>query len=173
MSCSICLMDLKDPQVTICNHIFCKECLQGWLKIKSNCPYCRTPTIGKICLNNFKHNIAGFKTEDPIYAQLYINGQYITTFNKARQMNNFPIYIKLLFYNEKVILDVHNQSSEIKVIYLPDEHISLPLKVYFKEKIVYNCSERLLQELNPNNEGFFDNEFTYCSGGSFKKINTY
>ena len=41
--CVICMMPLYDKTITSCNHIFHKRCLQKWLKIKKNCPVCRTP----------------------------------------------------------------------------------------------------------------------------------
>ena len=40
--CVICMMPLYDKTITPCNHVFHKRCLQKWLKIKKNCPVCRT-----------------------------------------------------------------------------------------------------------------------------------
>lgn len=45
MICSICreVVVLHDKIVkTTCNHQFCKECIQNWMKIKKTCPICRT-----------------------------------------------------------------------------------------------------------------------------------
>lgn len=39
--CTICLTKIERPFKTKCNHVFHKECLDDWLKIKSNCPNCR------------------------------------------------------------------------------------------------------------------------------------
>lgn len=36
--CSICTMVLKDPLQSPCEHIFCSECINGWLKVKETCP---------------------------------------------------------------------------------------------------------------------------------------
>jgi hypothetical protein len=44
-TCSICLneMSQKDKlrKMRNCEHIFRKDCIDNWLLIKSNCPYCR------------------------------------------------------------------------------------------------------------------------------------
>ena len=46
--CMICLREdneediLIDKLYTNCNHLFCKSCLEGWIKInKMTCPICR------------------------------------------------------------------------------------------------------------------------------------
>jgi ankyrin repeat protein len=42
--CSICHEDNKNNIHMIktpCNHIYCKKCLEEWLKLKEICPYCR------------------------------------------------------------------------------------------------------------------------------------
>ena len=40
--CSICLEDIKKNDINLsCNHIFHKECLKEWFKIKTTCPICR------------------------------------------------------------------------------------------------------------------------------------
>ncbi|XP_066292163.1 E3 ubiquitin-protein ligase PDZRN3-like [Branchiostoma lanceolatum] len=39
--CSICRCVMEDPQECPCGHVFCKECIQQWLRSHSNCPNCR------------------------------------------------------------------------------------------------------------------------------------
>lgn len=39
--CSICLNPFTQPKLTLCEHIFCRNCLELWLKTKSTCPLCR------------------------------------------------------------------------------------------------------------------------------------
>lgn len=39
--CPICLNDIKDIFTLKCNHVFCKECINKWLKVSSICPLCR------------------------------------------------------------------------------------------------------------------------------------
>ena len=44
-TCSICLDEMnqidKLRKMRDCEHIFHKDCIDNWLLIKSNCPYCR------------------------------------------------------------------------------------------------------------------------------------
>lgn len=44
-TCSICLNEMKQTdklrKMRNCEHIFHKDCIDNWLLIKSNCPYCR------------------------------------------------------------------------------------------------------------------------------------
>ena len=42
--CAICLTDQKIGQLATrmpCGHLFCNECLQGWLVKSNTCPVCR------------------------------------------------------------------------------------------------------------------------------------
>ena len=44
-SCSICIEKFTNNKkvcLTICNHYFCSECLEEWIKHTKNCPLCRT-----------------------------------------------------------------------------------------------------------------------------------
>ena len=38
--------------LTECNHYFCVSCLESALKVKTNCPYCRSPNIKYITITN-------------------------------------------------------------------------------------------------------------------------
>ena len=47
MECSICYESFdydEDLVKTICNHVFCKECLIEWININDTCPVCRNST---------------------------------------------------------------------------------------------------------------------------------
>jgi len=40
--CNICYLTGENKIITKCNHIFCAECIYGWINIGNNsCPYCR------------------------------------------------------------------------------------------------------------------------------------
>ena len=42
MECVICLNEInKDEKVLDCNHVFHKECIEKWMKEKTECPICR------------------------------------------------------------------------------------------------------------------------------------
>jgi SNF2 family DNA or RNA helicase len=57
-SCSIGMCDSEDDiqktyaLLTECNHYFCVACLVSALKVKTNCPYCRSPNIKYITITN-------------------------------------------------------------------------------------------------------------------------
>lgn len=36
--CSICNMVLEDPLCSICEHMFCRECIHSWLLQEECCP---------------------------------------------------------------------------------------------------------------------------------------
>ena len=43
--CSICFeCPFDEPLQTPCRHMFCRDCIVGYLQIKSECPLCRAPT---------------------------------------------------------------------------------------------------------------------------------
>jgi hypothetical protein len=45
IDCVICMMELdvdaRDYMIAPCDHIFHRECLQGWMQVKMECPTCR------------------------------------------------------------------------------------------------------------------------------------
>lgn len=46
VECSICLNEFKDKEIIIktkCTHLFHHDCMKQWLKMKTSCPFCRTP----------------------------------------------------------------------------------------------------------------------------------
>jgi len=44
MVCHLCCAARSDPTSTLCGHIFCWNCIHQWLKERSECPICKTPT---------------------------------------------------------------------------------------------------------------------------------
>ncbi|VVC24143.1 Zinc finger, RING-type,Zinc finger, RING/FYVE/PHD-type,Zinc finger, RING-type, conserved site [Cinara cedri] len=45
-TCSICLELLKKPSKLECDHMFCSNCLEDWLRCNRTCPMCRSSKIG-------------------------------------------------------------------------------------------------------------------------------
>ena len=45
MECLICYEELKEIEIDIpCKHTYHKDCLDKWIEIQNNCPYCRRAT---------------------------------------------------------------------------------------------------------------------------------
>lgn len=67
-TCSICYEENVFGVMTACRHFFHKECLLKWLKVKANCPYCRTE-IKKLetLLTNKKYKNIEIMEETPYY----------------------------------------------------------------------------------------------------------
>lgn len=43
-TCCICMEDMESPMVTPCGHMYCRDCIHGWLDGgKDSCPICRNP----------------------------------------------------------------------------------------------------------------------------------
>lgn len=55
--CSICMQVIVNATSLVCSHIFCKTCIDEWLKKNKNCPSCRRSQNGKthhvLAIDNF------------------------------------------------------------------------------------------------------------------------
>lgn len=175
MECSICLSDsLTDPVKTDCGHTFCKVCLDKWAFINNKCPNCRTLLRyfpKRIHLPNYYQNIAGFATTDPVCCRLYINHMYITTFEKASQLYIFPIFTTSCY---NIFFEVYIESSKIKPHFLIPERCKFPITVKYREKVIGQPHESVLDELrkkfNLDEDMFFDNEITYTGNDVYKRL---
>ncbi|KAF0977008.1 hypothetical protein FDP41_003661 [Naegleria fowleri] len=47
LRCAICLEVWKEPTATHCSHLFCYDCIEQGMKIKKECPLCKTPILTK------------------------------------------------------------------------------------------------------------------------------
>ena len=67
MECLICYEELKEVEIDIpCKHTYHKECLEKWLDIQNNCPYCREFVKNKLI--NIKALFL-FSSKDLIFEQ--------------------------------------------------------------------------------------------------------
>lgn len=64
----ICTMVMEDPLQTPCDHLFCNECIKGWLSINSMCPVDRT-----------KVTIACLKTASDLMNKLDVKCEFLKT----------------------------------------------------------------------------------------------
>lgn len=50
LNCPLCLNERNETISTPCGHLFCLECLIEWMRVKSECPMCRTPCPINSCI---------------------------------------------------------------------------------------------------------------------------
>ena len=69
--CSICTL-LPNPDIAIeeenCSHIFCKKCIENWMKKSNKCPICNNITdmdVCYICSDSSRDNDTIFVVEKP------------------------------------------------------------------------------------------------------------
>ncbi|APA13003.1 hypothetical protein SS1G_08499 [Sclerotinia sclerotiorum 1980 UF-70] len=48
--CAICLEELHDPVITVCKHVFGKECIERTIDLQHKCPMCRADLANNECL---------------------------------------------------------------------------------------------------------------------------
>ena len=55
--CPICVDKHKNPvKLENCIHIFCKKCIDRWIKSKKNCPICKISSDKYLYLSSFSNN---------------------------------------------------------------------------------------------------------------------
>jgi len=86
--CSICLDVVKEQKELSCNHVFCKICINKWLKINKSCPCCRMMICKKLTKTQCKIQKENEKFLEHLY---YIRDVY-------QQSNN--IYKLYLVYKK-------------------------------------------------------------------------
>ena len=66
--CKICFeKEIINKNLFICTHkLYCKECIDNWLKKSNTCPYCRAKSI-----NNSKKRILVWHHEQILPATVY------------------------------------------------------------------------------------------------------
>jgi hypothetical protein len=54
--CPICMNTVRMSKATktICDHVFCKNCLNKWLRRNNNCPICRTVLVESPVITEFE-----------------------------------------------------------------------------------------------------------------------
>jgi len=95
--CGICL-ETKDPEtltVTICKHIFCKNCFKAWFKISETCPLCRM---------DFKQNSIIFNDDSGLT-------QIIGDLQKATSDKQYKIWLLNTSEND-TIMCIHEDSRK-------------------------------------------------------------
>ena len=123
--CGICYdeYDINNITYLICAHVFCMKCISRSLKIKNECPICRTVNdedkiieqVKKLSLIEYKHNNSRIKNldceiltfgkyknkrfdwvyENDINYCLWCKGSYKKDTNRNNQFKEFVNYVDL------------------------------------------------------------------------------
>ncbi|CAF1068237.1 unnamed protein product [Rotaria sp. Silwood1] len=137
LKCVICKQPLEDPvSLSICNHTFCKQCIQIWLYGNQTCPICR---------QNIRH---GFERNNQSFKQsLYVP---INTRIVLNQIDR--LLVRCLLCNETNIQRCHWKNHENNclktIVSCPSADIRCPWKGS-KDKLsthLHNCS---FQQVRP------------------------
>ena len=107
--CPICYNIIEDNNlcITNCDHYFCLECLNEWIKINNNCPTCRGEIISY--KNNNETNRLIFINNNEELQDIYSNiGELENIIHNAE--NNM-----LINYKNKILLKI---TSTFLIIFL-------------------------------------------------------
>ena len=135
MECSICLEGNPDTKLLNCGHMFHKNCIDTWLKIKPVCPLCRME-----CTNVFKHF---YKNTLIKKGEIIINKDMIIIKKKR-----FKYFCKTYFCNIffKNIKRIEYENQCFKLTYL-NNRIQKTINIYLSNPIhLFNiCKYYLLK----------------------------
>ena len=67
MICSVCLDVVKEAKELSCSHVFCKLCIDNWLRINKSCPCCRTVICNKLTKFQYKIQKENVKFLEHLY----------------------------------------------------------------------------------------------------------
>ena len=106
--CNICFDEINNKLITKCNHEFCSECIERWVRINNNCPLCRSENAILIC--KFCKKISNQKHKDVcIDCQSIVTDIKFILRNKRkleeemnRKYNALPFYKKLYFMYKQI-----------------------------------------------------------------------
>jgi hypothetical protein len=147
--CCICMEDIIDIKITlICQHFYCKECIDNWRKKSKDCPICRKPIKVVNQIDSKKDNIPLDKKSTEILSGLFqhqsnpriskynsVNSyDYIIEHHKILNSYDTNINTQFKYYNSKhrselsYVDDDHyyktlNDSPENIVLYFPTKNV--------------------------------------------------
>lgn len=124
MECSICFESFDDNEElvrTICNHIFCKECLIQWININDTCPVCRHCT--PIPKNKIQKIIDNDLPLLPCKYKINRSNTCMLSFCTKSIKFDFTIdFVKIL--NGRTIIEKIN-TCDIKTVYFENDCINI------------------------------------------------
>ncbi|CAF2551340.1 unnamed protein product [Rotaria sp. Silwood2] len=137
LKCVICKQPLEYPvSLSICNHTFCKVCIQIWLYRNQTCPICR-----QVTKNYFEKNNQSFQQSSyvPINTRIVLN-----------QLDR--LLVRCLLCNETNIQRCHWKNHEKycskRIVSCPSANIKCPWKGS-KDTLSIHLNNCLFQQVRP------------------------
>ena len=111
--CAVCLDKLRDPVTTVCNHVFCEQCLEQSTAVNPTCPICRTH------LENFSNEESSEDSDDEdedlqSVADLFPPAQESFLRNMFRYMEYTTHQTD---YGYEVVLKLDNQANWVPLLW--------------------------------------------------------
>lgn len=152
ITCSICLEIFTQPANLPCGHIYCHECLQMALKVRSSCPICSTKIVNKRQIHiveNIEHTLSLFEKlvkslepKGPILSFFHnLESKPLNSSNTLQRTNNNPFkpssssssssipIVPLLTIsdndNENISLNTSNDSIEQPLVFSSGELVNV------------------------------------------------
>ena len=139
LECSICNDILFRPVSINCGHSFCRECLATTLKVKPQCPICRTPCF--LQANGLKENVTVRSVIENKYPD-YVNKREEKLLLETRKQETLPQSTTTATINPTIILPMTRDVSATKVIF-PGDSFIIAVRIKFDPNIIQNvCNDK-------------------------------
>ena len=178
-NCSICLENIdliNGLKIKECGHMFHGECIKEWIKLRNNCPLCRT--IVRRQFDIYQNKYKGFYKSQK---RIFINDNHLYIFkinNKIKKLNKEN---KNSNHNEKSKYDEHNKmmslfnSNDENYVY---HYLLSIIKVQFKGRemmidIAIDRNTKKIIKINFKNSIDSQNCFKLINDSINKKRNVY
>jgi len=137
LECSICNDILFHPVSVNCGHSFCKECLAATLKLKPQCPICRTPCF--LQANGLKENVTVRSIIENKYPD-YVNKREEILQRETQKQQMQQTQQQSTSLNPTIILPM---TRDLTKILFPGDSTIITVRIKFNPDIIQNvCNDK-------------------------------
>jgi len=137
LECSICNDILFHPVSINCGHSFCKECLAATLKLKPQCPICRTPCF--LQANGLKENVTVRSIVENKYPD-YLNKREEKLQRETQKQEMQQTQQQSTSLNPTIILPM---TRELTKVLFPGDSTLITVRIKFNPDIIQNvCNDK-------------------------------